>query len=446
MSRHLTTPKWIARVLIGPSLLIMTLALDASGSADRSLAQTLPPTWTPVPTWTLVPTLPISTGEPNLPTEAPVPGLTPLKTEQASLFAPLFFLSKHNASTVYLARTDPNDTSSTPVTNTGDNITAFDVSADGQVAYGTDTGLVAAANRTAWQSKFGTRDPLRPTSMAWSPDGKTLVFALRASDRDFTAMARGEASGIYFWTANSDPVQVIVDRNTSNGIYQYSVEAWSPDGTQLLLRFDAQVNGQKNYGWIGYDLTAKKTYALVRYVPGDRVRFQSAIWLPNSGGVLVFNADTTDPAAPSSGVMIDLKGVQHPLTLNGATGNPPLVTSAFHFLPDGKILAVGSSRRDQPLQLYTGTFDPGTATGVLSPLGQAFKLKWPGVLLVTREGFPAYILDDQYGVAIFQDSQTFAFYPSQLGMNASDTAVYDSSLWPAWEFAPAQATITLPSQ
>lgn len=133
-------------------------------------------------------------------------------------------------------------------------------------------------------------------------------------------------------------------------------------------------------------------------------------------------------------------------TLNSGTGSPPTAISAFRFLPDGSILALGSTTRDQPLQLYTGPFDPGTTTGVLSPLAQAFKLKWPGVLIVTREGFPAYVLDDQYGVVVYADGRIFAYYPAQLGMNASDSAVYDSSLWPAWEFAPAKATITVPNQ
>ena len=72
-------------------------------------------------------------------------------------------------------------------------------------------------------------------------------------------------------------------------------------------------------------------------------------------------------------------------------------------------------------------------------------LKWPGVLIVTREGFPAYVVDDQYGVVAFKDDHIFAYYPSKLGMNASDSAVYDSSVWPAWEFAPADTPITMPT-
>ncbi|MHB8625847.1 MAG: TolB family protein [Aggregatilineales bacterium] len=447
MSRNLTVQLWINRAIVGASAL--TMAVLVGGTARPGLAQVnsspLPPTWTPIPTLTLEPTQPIPTSDVQFPTATIIPPIKPLPIEQAALFAPLFFLSKHSSATVYLARTDPNATNSTQVTNTPDNVTAFDVSADGQVAYGTDKGAIAAPNRTTWHSTVTTRDPLRPASMAWSPDGKTLAFTMRASDRDFTAMARGEPSGIFLWAAGGNPVQIISDRNAGTGSYQYSVESWSPDGAQLLIRFDAQVNAQHDYGWIGYDTTAKTTYALARYVPGDRVRFLNAIWLPNSGGILVFNEDTTSPTEPSSGVVIDLKGIQHPLTISLGSGTPPTVISAFHFFPHGSLLALGSSRRDQPLQLYTGPFDAGSATAVLSPIAEAFKLKWPGVLIVTREGFPAYVVDDQYGVAVFKDNRIFAYYPSQLGMNASDTAVYDSTLWPAWEFAPAQATITLPS-
>src|SRR5579864_2150607 len=96
--------------VVGGATLTIALAAVVSGAAYPGQAQALPPSWTPAPTWTLEPTLPIPTLDIGFPTATPIPALTPLKVEKASLFAPLFFLSKSGSATVYMARTDPNAT------------------------------------------------------------------------------------------------------------------------------------------------------------------------------------------------------------------------------------------------------------------------------------------------------------------------------------------------
>jgi len=186
---------------------------------------------------------------------------------------------------------------------------------------------------------------------------------------------------------------------------------------------------------------------LIDYPIGQLSGFQTAIWTPD-GQVLLFNKKTDSLTEGSLGMMISLTNVRQNISIRSSNGGSvPNVVSVFQFLPDGTLLTLGSSQRDQPLQLYTSPYD-GSADFTMTPLAEAFRLKWPGTVIATREGFPVYVIDEQYGIVAFKSGRIFAYYPAQLGMAASvsQSTTYDPDFWPGWEFAPAKVTVQLPAQ
>ena len=263
---------------VGIGLIALTLLIALAGNVHPGLAQpTLPPSWTPVPSWTPIP---IPTQEISFPTPTPVPQLTPIRLESADLFAPLYYLAKRDTTNIYLTRTDALAKLSVPQLNRPDNILTFDISRSGLLAYGTDTGIVAAAGRLAWKASTTTaiQDPMRPTSMAWSPDSQTLAFSLRLSARDFEATTKQEPSGIYLWTFGSLPLQIVIDQSKSVGTTVYSVDSWSPDGRYLLMRYVSTTVGQSEsgWGWAVADIAKKAVVPVIDYPVGQLGGFQTA--------------------------------------------------------------------------------------------------------------------------------------------------------------------------
>jgi hypothetical protein len=440
------TRPFTRRVVIGLTALAL-IAVLANNMPTNAAAPTLPPSWTPIPTLTAIP---IATQEISFPTPTPIPQLTPIRLESADLFAPLYYLSKRDATTVYLARTDALAKLSVPQTNRPDNLTTFDISRSGLVAYGTDAGIVAVANRNSWKinSTISTTDPMRPTTMAWSPDNQTLAFSLRATDRDFSLSSKAEPSGVYLWAVGTLPVQIVIDQSNSSGTTTYNVDGWSPDGHYILLRYVTTIVGQTEtgWGWAVADLAKKAVLPLIDYPVGQLGGFQTATWAPD-GQVLLFNKKTDSLTDGSTGLLLNLTNIRQNIAIRSSNGtNVPNVISTFRFLPDGTLLILGSSQRDQPLQLYTSSYDSSASINV-KPLAEAFRLKWPGILLSTKAGFPVYVMDQQYGVVAFKSGRIFAYYPAQLGMAASagQSDTYDPDFWPGWEFAPDKVTIQLPA-
>lgn len=425
------------------AVLLSSLIFSATRSthAAQATPKPLPPTWTPEPTLTPFPTLAAPTFDVSIPSTTPIPTFRPVALENAQLSAPLFFLSKRHTSTVYLARTDPPGTEAVNLTNnTTANVLSFDIARDGRVAYSTDVGVLMAAGRAkAWRPTLKTTEPLRILNVAWSPDGLNLAFTLRASDKDFAQMTKSPASGVYLWSAKGDPKQIIVDRGAAQNVTLFSAATWSPDGRNLLVRFDEQANGQNGYGWYVYNLEKRTNNLLIRFAPGNPEQYQDAIWTPDSTRILLFNRRSSSPDEPGGAVMLDLTAKALPLAL---LGEAPQVSSVYRFLPDGRLLVLGSTSRTEPLQLYVGTLNGLQAT--LKPIGKAFKLAWPGVLLISATGFPAYVLDQQYGVIVFNSGGTLAYDPAQLGINATDGPVYNENALPAWRFGPAAITMPTP--
>ncbi len=439
---HYSKSSFVLAAVCAMLLLRLIFTAGHLTHAAQATPKPLPPTWTPEPTLTPFPTLAAPTFDVSIPSTTPIPTFRPVSIENAQLSAPLFFLSKRHAPTVYLARVDPPGSEGISLTqNTTANVLSFDIARDGRVAYSSDVGVLLAAGRAkAWRPTVKTTEPLRILNIGWSPDGLTLAFTLRASDKDFAQMAKSPASGVYLWSDKGDPKQSIVDKGTPQNSTLFSAAAWSPDGRNLLIRFDEQSNGQSGYGWYVYNLEKKTNNLLIRFAPGNPEQYQAAIWTPDSTRILLFNRLSSSPDEPGGAVFIDLKANALPLILLGEAA--PRVSSAYRFLPDGRLLVLGSTSRADPLQLYVGTLSGLQAT--VKPIGKAFKLAWPGVLLTSPTGFPAYVLDQQYGVIVFNSGGTLAYDPGQIGISATDGPVYDEKAWPGWKFGPA--AITMPTQ
>lgn len=424
-------------MLIGAVTLFVVVTVlsgvTLTSAAMQPTQKPLPPTWTPEPTLTPFPTQPIPTFDSGFPTSTPIATFKPFVAEQAQLAAPVFYLSRRRSPTTYIARAQPGVPDATRVTETTENILSFDIATDGRLAYSTESGLVfAAGHAKPWKSTVKTSEPMRAYDLSWSPDGKLLAFGLRASEKDFAQMSRTVSSGVYLWAGKGDPKQIIVDK-PGNDRVNYSAAEWSPDDRNLLIRFTEP----QGYGWDVYNLATSKSTRLARFTQGDAIQYQAAIWTPDSSQILLFNRRTDDPDAPGGAALVDLSSTQRPLVINGK--DAPKVTSEYRFLPDNRLLVLGSTSRADPLQLYVGTFDGTQAS--LQPLGKAFRLKWPGVLFTSATGFPAYVLDQQYGVIVYNSGNTLAYDPAQLGLSATDTVVYDTAAFPAWRFGPDKVTL-----
>ncbi len=401
-----------------------------TSAALQPTAKPLPPTWTPEPSITPVPAQTQSTVDTSFPTSSPIPTFKPIALETIQLTAPMYYLSNRRSATVYIARADPHSPDATRVTQTTENILSFDIAADGRLAYTTESGQVLAAGRAkAWKSAAKTIDPLRAYDAVWSPDGKILAFGLRASDKDYAKFARTPPTGVYLWAEKGDPKQIIIDTPITQERITYTPVSWSPDGKWLLIRFTEP----SGYGWEVFNLATSKQTRLARFTANDPVQYGSAMWLPDSSQILLFNQKGNNPDDAGGAALVDLNSAQKPISFVGK--NAPKVTSEYHFLPDGRLVVIGSTSRTEPLQVYVGTFDGSQAS--VKPIGDAFRLKWPGILLTSPTGFPVYVLDIQYGVIVYNSSKTLAYDPAQIGLSATDSGVYDSAVTPpAWRFGP----------
>jgi WD40 repeat protein len=442
MIRHLRFSGLLAVASINILFGLLLSAGFNSHFVHAQSAPTLPPTWTPAPTWTPEPTLEQPTFDATGPTDIPLPTLKPVPIEQAQLYAPLFFLTKRHTTNVYLARTDPSSNDSTTVVQVKGDVLAFGIAPDGKLAYSTDGGIVAAAGRAkVWHTPLANKNPLRAYDFRWSPDSSTLAFSVRATDKDFAATAKAPVSGVYLWSATGNPTLIAPDvaAATGTGRTEYHADSWSPDGKYLLVSFADQPSAATGSGWIVYDVTNKTTTKLIRFTPGSLASFQSAIWLPDSNGLALFNQRATATTVANGAAVLSLTGAQQGITLTG--DGIPSVVSTLAFLPDGHLLVLGSDARDQPLRLFLGSLNATNA--IVRPISNAFKLKWPGTLLLSPTGFPAYVFDTQYGVVIFKDERIFAFDPVSLAISATDNLFTDPSVNPGWQFSAS--TIALPS-
>lgn|GEM_PF-1020837 len=429
---------------IGVSLVtVLLIATFGHPAAVTAQVPTLPPTWTPQPTPTAYPTLVPPTFDANFPTE--VPSLTPraVVIEQAQLYVSAYFLTKRHAQTVYLARAAPAARDNVSVVTLKSNVLSFDIAANGSLAYGTDSGLVTAAGRAkVWQAPLVNKSPLQPLDMAWSPDGTMLAFSLRVTPKDLASTAKTPVSGVYLWSVSGNPTLIVPDRVAAQDYTLYSVYAWSPDGKYLLMRLNESSGGKAGTGWMLYTFATKTATLIARYTSGDLTVYQRATWMPTSDALILTDQTANNANSSNSAALVTLSGNQQPLILNNPDDRQtPILISTLHFLPDGRLIVLASSAQDQPLRLYTGTLSGRSAT--LKPISEAFRLHWPGRVLLSEKGFPAYIFDDQYGIVVFEDQRIFAFDPLQIGMGATDAAFIDPSIPSKVLLTTAQ--VTLPS-
>ena len=150
------------------------------------------------------------------------------------------------------------------------------------------------------------------------------------------------------------------------------------------------------------------------------------------------------PSSPTGAAMLDIATGQQPITITSQDpAGPPKVISAISLLPDGKLIVLGAATGADALQLYTGTLN-GLQLAV-TPVGKAFRLKWPSVLITGPAGMPAYVLDKQYGVIVYSSGNTLAYDPiGALGIGATDGPVYEDDIAPGWRFGPT--TVILPTK
>ena len=191
-----------------------------------------------------------------------------------------------------------------------------------------------------------------------------------------------------------------------------------------------------------YTFATKTATLIARYTSGDLTVYQRATWMPTSDALILTDQTANNANSSNSAALVTLSGNQQPLILsNPDDRQTPILISTLHFLPDGRLIVLASSAQDQPLRLYTGTLSGRSAT--LKPISEAFRLHWPGRVLLSEKGFPAYIFDDQYGIVVFEDQRIFAFDPLQIGMGATDAAFIDPSIPSKVLLTTAQ--VTLPS-
>ncbi len=433
--------RFVMVLLLGGVGLILAASMLASvpSTAHAQDAPTLPPTWTPAPPDTLEPTIEQPTFDATGPTEIPIPTLKPVPIEQAQLYVPLFFLTKRHGANVYLARTDPAATDSTPVVQLKGDVLAFGLAADGKLAYSTDGGIVAVAGHAkVWHTPLANKNPLHGYTFAWAPDNVTLAFSVRANDKDFAATAKAPISGVYLWGPTGNPTLIAPDIATGTGRTEYRADSWSPDGKYLLIKFADVPNAATGSGWQIYSVATKTITPLIRFTPGSLATFQSAIWLPDSTGLVLFSQRASSTSAASGAAILSLTGAQQGIAFSGE--GYPVVVSTLAFLPDGKLLVLGADARDQPLHLFLGTLSATNAN--VRPIANPFKLKWPSILVLSPTGFPVYVFDNLYGIIVFKDERIYAFDPLQLGFSATDNAFIDPSVASGWQFSAN--TITMP--
>ncbi len=445
--------KVLTRALVCAFLLGLILSWGGAHIATLAAAPTLPPTWTPAPTETpfIEPTLPPLPTDPAGPTA--VPTITPRPPLREDLFitAPIYFISKRFSDTKFIALSLPNEGDFRKLVKfDGENIIAFDVCKDGKLIYANDKGeIYAAGHAKHWKSALKTTKPLTVSTIVCSPDSKQIVFSLRADEADFAKMGGTPPTGIYLWNAVGDPVQILADKTGDPVRTNYDLLSWSPDGKLLLVNFNGGP-GKPTDGMGVWNPATKEYNELFRYTISDKLRYKNALWLRDNKALLLFNtASTTDKNLISPISHLSLEGTRSVIGLYkpnaGTHAGMPEAVSAVHFMPDGRVLVLGAIRNDegvalrnQPLQLFIGRYDGGLRME-LENLGLAFRLKWPGVLLVPPSGFPSFVLDNQFGVEVFNSGRTIPFLPQEMRMGSlNNTDAYGDEFFPAYRFGPAE--------
>lgn len=467
---------WIGNITVQPTPAI----------AQNQLPPTFTkaPTLTPIPVPTLVPFTPI-------PESTRVPTITPRISifEDIGLTSTVYFLSRRFSDVTFLARSAPRLGDFDKIVRfETENVVAFDVARDGKVAYGTNSGMIAAAGRVRpWKSNVKTDQPLQASSMVWSPDSTALYFSLRASEGDFQKFTRVIPTGIYVWREGGEPEQILVDRspntqptptttksptprrftdtpapptrrptNTPQGSFQggpgiqptvdlaignigpvqqtvYNVASFSGDGKYLLIKISSDTEGKIVDGWGVYEVETKKYTELFRFDDNDLRRYQQATWNRDNKSFYVFQMIGTGSTGPSQAEVVTVTGARQRVTVRG-TANLQAI-SAMRYLPDTRIVALGTITRDQPLQVFVGRANGAEWT--MEGMGKAFRLKWPATMLTSQTGFPLYILDREFGVQVFNSGKTLAFLPNEMRLSAvNNTNAYSDELYPNWKVGP----------
>jgi Tol biopolymer transport system component len=123
-------------------------------------------------------------------------------------------------------------------------------SSKGELAFITDSDIVILDPNTSIETILVSGSELgeRPTSLAWSPLGDRLAFALPVSDGGMGAAGLKLVSRIYTADRSGGNIRRIGSPDMCPGVidcYSEFSPNWSPDGTQIAFfveGFDADMN------------------------------------------------------------------------------------------------------------------------------------------------------------------------------------------------------------
>jgi hypothetical protein len=174
------------------------------------------------------------------------PGSSPCSAPSAfDLSVPIYILSKNQRGVWVL---DPTALVVQRVSLPEWQVTAFDVSPiDGRMAYGTEDGelilvLPGESPRTVVDTREMTELPLRIRSLAWSPGGERLAYAVDLREGHVGAdPAAEELAGVWVWNLeDGSRLHLLKNRYIPQGgdvnrMRGFGDPVWSPDGTGMIL-------------------------------------------------------------------------------------------------------------------------------------------------------------------------------------------------------------------
>jgi hypothetical protein len=218
---------------------------------------------------------------------------TPCSAPSAfGLSVPIYILSKNQREVWVL---DPNALVVQRVSLPEWQVTAFDVSpVDGRMAYGTVDGklilaLPGQSPRIVLDVRQTTQLPLRIRSLAWSPDGERLAYAVDLTEGHIGAdPAAEELAGIWVWRLTDESrLHLISNRYIPQGgdvnqMRGFTDPVWSPDGIGMI--FTASYWEWIDMLWL--DPVAPDLEGINLQDPFEDL-WGNASWTPDGGSILV---------------------------------------------------------------------------------------------------------------------------------------------------------------
>jgi hypothetical protein len=345
-----------------------------AGPACRSSEPTPPPPPSPTAVPAVSPTSAPPTSEPQAATATPAAAVTPdeaapARGSAAILPAPLYFLNPAGQ----IVRLEVNGLTLTPITTESEPVTTFDISPDGnRLAYVSNNSLIVSDTSGANRTVRLAGEPLSPDSFGqtinkaidnlhFAPDGNQLAFGFNGVNL-ISVIGDSQPELIQA----SDPVPDATGGNPpgQTPIRFFWPEAWSPDGSKLLIRFAYYPEGG------GFMVKNFSDGALLELSPAESPLCCHPAW-DRSGNRLYFASDITQFANPGlwlaevdSGTVTRLFGGQA-----AQSGDPLTLISFPHASRDGALLAFVVQTEDE-LYAPNPTLHRLSPDGTLTPLRQ----------------------------------------------------------------------------